>query len=440
LKNTHAEGRGTTDDIGSLDGGLRRRRAAASTALVSSCSVADSLSELGQIGLDSTGGVTRTAWTPALFAAYDWVGARMRALGLEVVVDPAGNLLGHWNVGHGRAVLLGSHLDTVPNGGRLDGALGVVGAVHAVEQLQRQDFTPSRPVWIAAFMDEEGSRFGASYLGSRAFSGEDLTCYASLTDVAGVTLDEALRALGYDLGRAKNAARIDDIHAYLELHIEQGPVLETEHREIGVVTSIVGQRDYRLRLHGQANHAGTTPMSLRRDAFVGASRAALDLREYARTESGVTVNIGRLTVLPGASNIVPGFVELTIDARGATDAAIAALEAHVDDVVARVAREEGLEAQLEQTSAADPVELDAELVNLVERIALREGVSTLRLPSGAGHDAMVIGRYVPAAMIFVPSVNGISHSPAEHTDRADLERGVRVLAAVVAELTGPKSQ
>jgi N-carbamoyl-L-amino-acid hydrolase len=133
-------------------------------------------------------------------------------------------------------------------------------------------------------------------------------------------------------------------------------------------------------------------------------------------------------------------VELTIDVRGATDAAIAALVAQVNDVVARVAREEGLEAQLEQTSAADPVELDAELVNLVERIALREGASTLRLPSGAGHDAMVICRYVPTAMIFVPSVNGISHSPAEHTDRADLERGVQMLAGVVAELTGPERQ
>jgi hydantoinase/carbamoylase family amidase len=396
-------------------------------------SVADSLLELGEFGADRSGGVTREAWTPDLFAAYEWVGERMRALGLEVTVDPAGNLLGRWNVGNGGAVLVGSHLDTVPSGGRLDGALGVVGALHAVARLQEVGFTPARPVWIVAFMDEEGTRFGASYPGSRAFAGEDITRYGEFHDADGVTLAEAMSAHGYDLARAAEATRIGDVRAFLELHIEQGPVLEAEGKQIGVVTAIVGQRDYRLQLRGQANHAGTTPMRLRYDAFVGAARIALGLRDYARAQAGVTANVGRVTVLPGGSNVIPGFVELTIDLRAPKVASAAAAEQAVERLVAGVAREEGLEADLEQTSAADPLELDPDLVEMVEQVASGEGASTLRMPSGAGHDAMVIGRRVPAAMIFVPSVGAISHSPDEHTHPADLERGVQVLAAALRQ-------
>jgi hydantoinase/carbamoylase family amidase len=398
--------------------------------------VVKSLDELSRIGASPDGGVTRLAWSPELFAAYDWVGDRMRAVGLAVEVDPAGNLIGRWDVGKGAPVVVGSHLDTVPSGGRLDGALGVVGAVHAVAELRRRGHRPARPLLVVAFMDEEGTRFGAALFGSRAFAGEDVTPLGSRADAAGTTLAAAMHERGYDIARAGEAARIDDVHAYLELHIEQGPVLELGGTQIGVVTSIVGARRYTVRLQGQANHAGTTPMTVRRDAFSGAARIALELRDYARSHRNETVTVGTMSVGPGGVNVIPGLAEFTVDARGPTGESVARLERQVAEVTARIAREENLEARLEETSSLEPVELDPGLVDAVERAAAAEGASSLRLPSGAGHDAMVIGRHVPAAMIFVPSTGGISHAPAEDTPANQLELGVRVLAATLEEVLG----
>jgi len=396
--------------------------------------VAATLDELARIGGSADGGVTRVAWSPELFAAYEWAGERMRELGLDVEVDAAGNLLGRWQAGSGKAVLVGSHLDTVPSGGRLDGALGVVAAVHAVRLLKEEGFEPERPLWVVAFMDEEGTRFNAALFGSRAFAGEAVGDVGERVDAAGTTLRDAMTAAGYELGRTTCANRIGDVGAYLELHIEQGPVLAAEGVDIGVVTSIVGLRGYRVRLRGEANHAGTTPMRLRRDAFATAARIALELREVARARAGVTSNVGKISVAPGGANVVPGFAEFTIDVRAQDRAGIRELESVVQETVARVAAEEDVEAELEQTFALEPLELDPELVAGVERAAAAEGASAMRMPSGAGHDAMVIGRHVPAAMIFVPSRGGVSHSPDEYTHPSEVELGMRVLARTVRQL------
>jgi allantoate deiminase len=399
-------------------------------------SVAASLDELARIGRSADGGVTRIAWSAALFDAYTWVGDRMRQLGLEVETDAAGNLLGRWETGSGPAVLVGSHLDTVPSGGGFDGALGVVAAVHSVARLKTEGFQPRRPLWIAAFMDEEGTRFNAALFGSRAFTGEDVTGLGDRVDGDGTTLREAMAAAGYDLDRAAEAARVGHIAAYLELHVEQGPVLEAEGAEIGVVTSIVGVRGYRVRLQGEANHAGTTPMLRRRDAFAGAARIALDLRDAARARNAVTANVGKITIEPGGANVVPGLADFTIDVRAPTDDGMQDLEHLVEETIERVAAEEGLEAELEQTFALEPLELDPDLVDVVERAALAEGASTMRMPSGAGHDAMLVGRHVPAAMLFIRSHGGISHSPEERSSPGDVELGMRVLAGALREALG----
>jgi allantoate deiminase len=396
--------------------------------------VAASLEDLARIGRGPDGGVTRVAWSPELFAAYDWAAERMRALGLDVEVDAAGNLLGRWQAGRGKAVLVGSHLDTVPAGGRFDGALGVVAAVHAVGILKEEGLEPVRPLWVVAFMDEEGTRFDAALFGSRAFAGEDVAGFADHVDADGVALPDAMRTAGFDLGRVAEAARIDKVRAYLELHVEQGPVLAAEGIDIGVVTSIVGLRGYRARLVGEANHAGTTPMHLRKDAFVAAARIALELREFARAREGATANVGRIAVAPGGANVVPGLADFTIDVRAPSDAGIRALERVVEETVSRVAREEGVEPELAQTFALEPLALDPRLVDRVELAAASERASSRRLPSGAGHDAMVIGRHVPAAMIFVPSRGGISHSPDEYTHPSQVELGMRVLAATLRQL------
>jgi hydantoinase/carbamoylase family amidase len=330
-------------------------------------------------------------------------------------------------------VLVGSHLDTVPDGGRFDGVLGVVAGVQAIRLLKEEGFEPARPLWIAAFMDEEGTRFGASLFGSRAFVGEGVAHVANRVDAGGTRLEDAMAAAGFDLARVGTANRVGEVGAYFELHVEQGPVLEANRAQIGVVTSIVGLRGYRVRLHGEANHAGTTPMALRRDAFAGAARIALELREAALAQPATTANVGRVAVEPGGANVVPGEADFTIDVRATTAERVAAWERTVEEIVRRVAREERLEVELEQTFALEPLELDPELVARVEEAAAAAGASAMRLPSGAGHDAMVIGRYVPAAMIFVPSRNGVSHSPLEHSDPAEIEVGVRVLAEALRQ-------
>jgi allantoate deiminase len=396
-------------------------------------SVAASLDELAQIGAGREGGVTRVAWSPELFAAYEWVGDRMRGLGLDVEIDAAGNLIGRWDAGDGKPVVVGSHLDTVPAGGRLDGVLGVVAGVHAVALLKQQGFEPTRPLWIVAFMDEEGTRFDAALFGSRAFAGDDVSDLGERTDANGVTLREAMAAAGFDLGDVRQADRHAEIGAYLELHIEQGPVLEAEGAELGIVTSIVGLRGYRVRLRGQANHAGTTPMRLRRDALAGAARIALELRDYARDAEDVTANVGKIAVEPGGGNVVPGVADFTIDVRAASAAGMRRLESFVKETVERVAADEGLTVDLAETFSLDPLELDAELVERVANAAEGEGARAIRMPSGAGHDAMIVGRHVPAAMLFVPSRGGISHSPDEHSDPADLELGMRVLASTLRQ-------
>jgi hydantoinase/carbamoylase family amidase len=390
-------------------------------------SVAENLADVAQIGGGPDGSVTRVAWSPELFEAYAWAGERLRELGLTVEVDPAGNLLAKWEAGTGAPVLVGSHLDTVPSGGRFDGVLGVVAAIHAVALLKEEGFEPQRPLWLAAFMDEEGTRFNAALFGSRAFAGEDVTSLGDRVDADGTSLREAMASAGYELDRAGEADRAGELRAYFELHIEQGPALEAAGVEIGVVTSIVGLRGYRVRLHGQANHAGTTPMALRRDALAGAARIALELRDAARSREAVTANVGKIAVEPGGANVVPGLADFTIDVRATTPAGMAELEALVEETVERIAREEGLEADVEPTFALEPLELDPELVDVVERAAAAEGATSMRMPSGAGHDAMLVGRRVPAAMIFVPSRAGISHSPEEYSSPAEVELGMRVL-------------
>jgi hydantoinase/carbamoylase family amidase len=300
--------------------------------------------------------------------------------------------------------------------------------------LQEQGFKPTRPVWIVAFMDEEGTRFDAALFGSRAFVGEDLASVGDRVDARGTTLRDAMQERGHAFERVGDAARVGEIGAYLELHIEQGPILESEGVKIGVVTSIVGLRGYRVRLRGQANHAGTTPMNLRRDAFAGAARIALELRDFARAGEHITANVGKVAVAPGGANVVPGLADFTIDIRAATRDGVAELERAVTEIVARIAREEGLDAELESTFSLEPLELDPQLVDAVERAAAEEGATSRRMPSGAGHDAMVIGRHVPAAMIFVPSRAGISHSPDEYSSPAEVELGMRVLAATLRQV------
>jgi allantoate deiminase len=381
------------------------------------------------IGLDERGGISRFAWTPELAQANAWLAERIGEVGLEVELDPAGNVLGRWQAGERKAVLLGSHLDTVPCGGRYDGALGVVAALDVVRRLKADGVEPSRPLWIVSFNDEEGARLQTGMLGSRAFCGD-----CDLDDWGRRGVAEAMVGAGFDFARLTEARRIDEIGAYLELHIEQGPVLERAGVDLGVVTAVTGMLGFRARFLGEANHAGTTPMEVRRDALAGAARAVLALRNEARSRDDMTANVGFISTEPGGFNVVPGAAELTIDVRSPTADGFARLGPFVRETLEEIAAEEELGLELSETHRKQPVALDPELQDRLEEAAREEGATTLRLPSGAGHDAMVLAHHVPAAMLFVPSRGGRSHTPDEFSSPEHCDLGARVLARAVRRL------
>jgi allantoate deiminase len=391
-------------------------------------SLASDLEEAARIGADD-GGVSRFAWTPELAQANEWLVGRLQELGLETEIDAAGNVLGRWEEGEGTAVLVGSHLDTVPRGGRYDGALGVLAALEVVRTLKHEGISLRRPLWIVSFNDEEGSRFQTGMLGSRAFIGD-----LDPEDWRRRGVADAMAAGGFDFERLGEAKAVDRVGAYLELHIEQGPVLEQEGLDLGIVSGIAGLLGFRVRLSGEANHAGTTPMASRRDALAGASRIVLELRDEARSRGDMTANVGILTVAPGGFNVIPGTAEFTIDARAGDADTFARAEKFVRDTLERVAAEEQLELEVTKTHRKPPTPLDPGLQDLLAQGAAAEGATARSMPSGAGHDAMVLAKHVPAAMLFVPSRAGISHSPDEYTSPEQCGLGARVLARAVRAL------
>jgi allantoate deiminase len=391
-------------------------------------SLAAELEAAALIGADG-GGVSRFAWTPELAEANAWLMGRLEGLGLETELDSAGNVLGRWSAGEGKAVLVGSHLDTVPRGGRYDGALGVLAALDAVRTLRTEGLELERPLWVVSFNDEEGSAFQTGMLGSRVFCGE-----LDLEDWRRRGVADAMARAGFDFDSLPRARGVDGVGAYLELHIEQGPVLEESGVDLGIVTAITGLLGFRIRFLGAANHAGTTPMESRRDALAGAARVVLALREEARAREAMTANVGKLLVEPGGFNVIPGLAEFTVDVRSPTPEGFERAEAFVRETVKRVAAEEELGVEVSVTHRKPPVALDQGLQDALAAAAEEEGASYRPMASGAGHDAMVLAHHVPAAMLFVPSRGGISHSPDEYTPPEQCELGARVLTRVVRSL------
>jgi ureidoglycolate amidohydrolase len=400
----------------------------------------DAIAELAGFNDDpAAGGITREVYTPTYAAALERVTEWMRSAGLEVRLDAVGNLFGRWAGSDPDAaiILTGSHVDTTLNAGRYDGVLGVLGAIEAVNGLRAAGTAPHRSIEIVAWAGEE-PRFGTGCVGSRAAAGDlERADLDRLRDRAGVSMAEALRAAGFDPDRLADA-RIDPstIHALVELHIEQGAVLETGGESIGVVTAIAAPHDFRLTLRGAATHAGATPMSLRRDALAGAAEAMLVLERLAQqSPSGTTVGtVGVLRARPGAINVVPGEVELDVDVR---DSDLGAREQVVASILAatgEIAERRGLELEVTPIVEDVPVACDPRVVEAAEAACRELGLDHRRMASGAYHDAMIMGRHVPIGMVFVPSAGGVSHHPDEYTAPDDLDRGVRVLAGTLARL------
>ena len=385
------------------------------------------------------GQLTRRFLTPAHKAALDSLSLWMTSAGMTARRDAAGNLLGRYEgeTPSAPALLIGSHIDSVRNGGRYDGPLGIMLGVDVVEALRDAGRRLPFAIEIIAFGDEEGSRFSASMSCSRAIAGAlDPAAVLDMRDADGVTLAQAFSAFGLDPARITDAARKpSDVVAFLEAHIEQGPVLEAEGLALGVVTAIAAQKRLLVRITGMAGHAGTTPMNLRKDPGPAAAEAMLALeRICAAGTDSLVGTVGRMTALPGAFNVIPGAVEFSMDIRAETsatrDAAVLAVTAEIQAIAAR----RGLTATVTLMQALDESPCDPGLTALLEAAVGDLGLPPRRLPSGAGHDAMVMAALCPTAMLFIRCEGGISHNPAESVTEADCALAARAMLGFVDRL------
>ncbi|MNO33008.1 Allantoate amidohydrolase [compost metagenome] len=394
-------------------------------------------------------GVTRLLYTPEWSGAQHFLQEKMAGLGLQVHTDSVGNVFGRLNGSQpsDKVILTGSHIDTVVNGGKYDGAYGVAAAVTALHYLSQTFGPPLRTLEAAAFCEEEGSRFPLTFWGSGNVTGlYDGRAAASIADPEGVTLNEAMKACGLGTGESRtdseessgsrgNSARREDIGMYVELHIEQGIILEQARQQIGVVQAIVGQRRYSARVTGAANHAGTTPMGLRRDALAGTAEM-LSVLERSAVEAGdpLVATTGRLEVIPGTPNVIPGEVQFTLDIRHSEAERLESFCASLAEAFREIAERRGLKLELVPTLATSPAPMHQGLCEALEHICLEQGKSCRTMVSGAGHDAQLFAPGCRTAMIFVPSRAGISHSPEEYSSPEELAAGLDVLTALLYKL------
>ena len=380
------------------------------------------------------GEIWRVAYTPEDKIAKNILREWIEELGLEYREDAIGNVYGRLPGTEPGTVLTGSHLDTVKNGGKYDGALGVVTGVAALGYLKQSGFVPKYSLEVAGLMEEEGSRFASGCQGSRAICGtlkdEDL----EEVDRDGVTLREALVSAGYQPEAMKSAKR-DDIRSIVELHIEQGPVLESEQKQIGIVDSIVGIFNYELIIQGSQNHAGTTSMPLRHDPVVAAAEFITEsTRQMMAQAPSATLTYGMLQVFPGMQNVIADRVHLSIDMRDGSEEELLQDEIILKRALASIERK-GFQTRLRQNHCLASAQMDPKLIQVIERHCEEKHLAYKHMNSGAGHDSMVFGKHFPTAMIFVPSIGGISHNPAEATAVADIQTGFDLLCDVLKELS-----
>jgi allantoate deiminase len=394
--------------------------------------LAERLDALADIGRDQGGGITRLVYSEEERAAAEVVAEWMRAAALEVRHDVVGNLFGRWPARPGPALWTGSHLDSVPNGGRFDGPAGVLASLAAIEALQGAGIRPAVPIELCVFVGEEGSRFSGGLLGSRAVAEGLSAADLAGTDAQGISLREAMLACGLDPGRVPEA-RVDPraVRAYLELHTEQGPVLEEANLSVGIVAGIAGPMFLEGEVVGRSDHAGTTPMGSRADSLLGAAELALELERIASARRATVGTVGRVLCRPGAHNVIAGTTQFTVDLRDtdleSRDEAESELRATFD----RILSARGLTGSLRDTLRVPPQPTPEHLLVLLEQATHAAGVPAMRLWSGAAHDAMVMGRITDGGMIFVRSIGGRSHTPEEETRMEDLAAGAGVLAEAV---------
>jgi N-carbamoyl-L-amino-acid hydrolase len=405
------------------------------------------LNAIGRIGIGDHGAVTRLVFSIKELRSRQLLIHLMRQAGLKIRIDVIGNITGRFEGTNPRApaVLAGSHLDTVIHGGKYDGPVGVIGALEAIRTISENQITVQSPLEVVCFVGEESSRFGFSTLGSSLLAGEvkpkDLI---NAVDPKGTRLEDVLASLGISHRNLKSLKRDPkSLKAYLELHIEQGPILEAKGKRIGLVTSIAAPSRFRVVFKGQADHSGTTPMEMRKDALV-ASAHLIDYiekicRKYSSMERGRVVGtVGAMKIEPGVINAVPGRTELSVDIRSTSAQVKDRVARMVKDQARKIARQRSIGVDILSIREENPVPLDRRLLQLTREVCEKNGIDYEIMPSGAGHDAMQMAKITPAGMIFVPSKRGISHNPLEWTDPGDIALGTQLLMETMIRVANGK--
>ena len=384
-------------------------------------------------------GMTRFSFSEEDRKTREFIKERMREAGLTIFEDGAGNLFGRREGKQADAppIMVGSHFDSVKNGGNFDGPAGVVMALEIARLLHENKIETELPIEFAALVEEEGGRFGGGLFGSRAMTGqvspEELD---SSRDRDGISLGEAMSRAGFDPGRLEEAVRPEgSLRAFMEMHIEQGPVLESEGIDLGIVRTIVGIHQKEVEILGRADHSGTTPMDMRKNALAAAAKAVLFLDEAARAAGAGTVGtVGKMEVYPGGTNIVPGRALFTVDIRSSEKEKLESLVTAFEKFLTKLGEEEGVEISVTEKLRVDPVKMSEKLCALFLAEAEKRGYSSKRMQSGAGHDAMMMASVAETGLVFVPSRGGRSHCPEEWTDCAQIKKGVDVILGVLLTL------
>ena len=388
---------------------------------------------LADIGAIDGGGCSRLALTDEEKAGRDLVMGWMKELGLAVSIDVVGNVIGVWEVGQGDPIMTGSHIDTVRTGGKYDGNYGVLAGLEVIQTCQENNIAPSRPLAVGFFSNEEGARYAPDMFGSLTYVGGLSTQVAHDTvGIDGTRFGDELQRIGY---QGETPCPGPSPAAFVELHIEQGPILENSHVTIGVVTGVQGISWQEVTITGQSNHAGTTPMNLRHDPSYVVASVTVFLRELAQRYSGHQVcTVGKVDLFPNLINVIPAKAMLTIDVRNTDESLLQAAEKEIDLFLHQLAQQEGVTITARKLARYEPVSFHREIISVIQQVTESLDYTHMHLPSGAGHDAQMLARVCPSGMIFVPSINGISHNPAEDTASQDLEAGANVLLHAMLEL------
>ncbi|MBV7389781.1 allantoate deiminase [Enterococcus alishanensis] len=394
------------------------------------------IDDLSSIGNDPTGGMTRLLYTDSWLQAQKYVEQQAKDFDLKTHFDEVGNLFGRVEGSElpAETIMSGSHIDTVVNGGNLDGQYGVIAAMTAIEYLLAEHGQPKRSLEFISMAEEEGSRFPTVFWGSKNFVGEaDVDAVKDIADSEGAKFVDEMHRQGFDF--KKEQTRRDDIKAFVEIHIEQGNVLENQKLQVGVVNNIAGQRRYNINLKGEANHAGTTPMSYRHDTVYAFSKICSEAIDRANEVGDpLVLTFGKVIPKPNTVNVVPGEVDFTMDCRHTDAEFLKKFTGELEERMTEIAKSMGIEITIDRWMDEAPVPMNTAIVETIEKKADEGNYKYRVMHSGAGHDSQVIAPHYPTAMIFVPSINGISHNPAEKTEFPDLLEGVKLLADTLYEL------